>query len=231
MFELLVENYQIQRVAIEIISAVACFVLFRFMIKPYTVTREGRYIGLPLGFGFLGASYVISAIAYTQPNFYGKDLMWFQLLARGFSFVFLAVAYYFSKKPSKNTRLIWDITFSGLFVCLTALALLIFIAPQIPITSYQTINISVRVIDIFCLSYICIHCIREHAKEPDPISIWVLCGYALLGISQYAYLIAVVDSSDFPFWGSITLRLMSFAVFLFVTYRTFYSLKKKRQQP
>jgi hypothetical protein len=217
---------QMLQIAVEIISAVACFILLKFMIKPYTVTREGRYIGLPLGFGFLGVSYALSAIAYSQPNFGYSHLKWIQLLFRAFSFIFLAVAYYFSKKPSKNTRLIWDIIFSGLFVCLAALLLLVFIAPQIPQSSYQTVNDFVRVINIICLSYICIHCIREHTKEPDPISIWILGGYILLDLSQFSYLIFNIYSVDFTFWGSLALRLISFAVFLFATYRSFHMQKE-----
>ncbi len=80
------------------------------MIKPYSLTREGRYLGLPLGFAFLGASYAISAFTYSE-LYYFSDFLWIQLLVRTFAFVFLAVTYYFSKKPSKNTRLMWDITF------------------------------------------------------------------------------------------------------------------------
>jgi hypothetical protein len=39
-------------ILIEIVSAILCFVLLRSMIKPYRTTGEGRYLGLPLGFGF-----------------------------------------------------------------------------------------------------------------------------------------------------------------------------------
>ena len=202
------------------------------MIKPYTLTREGRYIGLPLGFGFLGASYALSAIAYAQPNFYDSDLngiKWAQLLFRAFSFVFLAVAYYFSKKPSKNTRYLWDIVFSGLFVCLAALFLLFLVAPQIPLSNYQTLNIFIRVLNIVCLSYIFIHCFREHAKEPEPISIWVITGYAIFGLSQFLYLVLYFyfgAPGSFAFWVSIALRLTSLAIFLYATYQTFYQFGK-----
>ena len=218
----------ILRIAVEIISAVACAVLLWFMIKPYIVTREGRYIGLPLGFGFLGASYALSAIAYAQPNFYESGIKWIQLLFRAFAFLFLAVAYYFSKKPTKNTRYIWDIIFSGLFVSLAALLLLNFIAPQIPIRSYLTLSSFIRILNLVCLTYIFIHCFREQAKEPDPISIWVLSGYALLGLSQLSYLIVNFYSGVFAFWVSLALRLTSLAVFLISASKTFYLIKKKR---
>lgn len=213
------------RIIVEIISAIACAILLWFMIKPYIVTREGRYIGLPLGFGFLGASYALSAIAYAQPHFYESDIKWIQLLFRAFAFLFLAVAYYFSKKPNKNTRYIWDIIFSGLFVCLAALILLNFIAPQIPLRTYLTLGSSIRILNIVFLTYILIHCYREYAKEPDPVAIWVLSGYALLGLSQLSYLIINFYSGVFAFWVSLALRLTSIVVFLIVSYRTFCKLK------
>lgn len=223
--------YQIPRITIEIISAVACIILLKFMIKPYTVTREGRYIGLPLGFGFLGASYILSAIAYAQPDFYASGLKWVQLLARAFSFLFLAVAYYFSKKPSKNSRLIWDITFSLLFVCLASLLIVVFIAPEAALGSYESyriVNLFVRVLDIVCLSYIVIHCFRENRKDHDKMSRLILTGYVLLGISQGSYLLYVVYTAyEAAFWVSLTLRLAGLAVFLVMAYYTFYQFRKR----
>lgn len=222
----------IARIVAESISVIACVILLKFMVKPYTATREGRYIGLPLGFGFLGASYALSAIAYIHPTFYDSDvngIKWVQLLFRAFSFLFLAVTYYFSKKPSKNTRYIWDIVFSGIFVCLVALLLAYFVVPQIPLSNYLTINIFARISNIVCLSYIFIHCFREHAKEPDPISAWVITGYALLGLSQFLYLILYFylgTPGNFAFWVSVTLRLMSLSIFLFTAHQTFIKFKR-----
>jgi hypothetical protein len=188
------------RIAIEVISAIVCIILLRFMIKPYLVTREGRYIGLPLGFGFLGASYALSALAYAQPNFYDSDInivKWIQLLFRGFSFVFLAVSYYFSRNPSKNSRYAWDIVFSGLVMGLVASSIVYFVSPYIPLQHYSTLNIFIRFVNIACLSYICIHCFREYVKEPEP-----------------------------AFNISVVLRLLGLAIFLFAAYRTFHQFEK-----
>jgi hypothetical protein len=219
--------YPLTRTIIEIISAVACFILLWFMIKPYTVTREGRYIGLPLGFGFLGASYVLSAVAYSQPDFTDSAIKWFQLLFRAFSFVFLAFAYYFSKKPSKNTRLIWDVTFSVLIVGLLSLMLLDFIAPQIQLRSYETLSTSVRVLNIVCISYILIHCYREHKREPDTLSTLIMAGYAFLAFNQALCIVWSVYVDYTAFWGALVLRLIGLAIFLVATFRTFYKYKKR----
>lgn len=192
------------------------------MIKPYQVTREGRYIGLPLGFSFLGISYAISAITFA--GLANIEVAWrFQLILRAFSFVFLAVAYYFSKKPSKNTRYIWNIVFSGLFVILATSVLLTVIAPM-PRNNY--LDFLVRIISLTCIAYIFIHCLREKTIEQDPYAKWVLVAYALLGLSQYSIIIWVAEFSYFAFWGSLIFRLMGLAFLLAVTYKIFYKPKK-----
>src|SRR5665647_2131007 len=98
--------YQEVRITVEVVSVIICFILARYMIKPYLLTREGRYVGLPLGFAFLGVSYVIAAFAYSE-LYYFSELLWIQLLTRTFAFVFLAVTYYLSlihiSEPTRRT--------------------------------------------------------------------------------------------------------------------------------
>src|SRR5512147_593128 len=107
------------RIIVEIASAIICFILVKFMIKPYGLTKEARFLGLPFGFGFLGASFVISAVVYSlKSSVYWTDLLWFQSFTRTFAFVFLAMTYYFSKRPPKSTRLLSDAILSLLVVIL-----------------------------------------------------------------------------------------------------------------
>jgi len=226
----------IARTAIEILSATICLILLKFMIKPYSTTRENRYIGLPLGFGFLGASYTLSAIAYIERDYLNSAIgttMWTQLLFRGFAFLFLAVTYYFSKKPTKKSRPLWNTIFSGLFVTLSAL-LLVLIAPQIPLNNYLTINTFIRILSISCIVYIVIHCFREYKKDPDPITRWVLYSYGILGFSQLIYSIIFFYNSgtyaNEAFFLSISLRLISLSIFLFASYQTFYQFKKGKRK-
>ena len=216
--------YEEARITVEVVSVIVCFILVRYMIKPYWLTREVRYLGLPLGFGFLGISYAIAAIAYTE-LFYFTELLWIQFLARTFAFVFLAVTYYFSKKTSKNIRLLWNITFSLLIVCLVGLFLLSFIFPQITASSYSASQLYVRVFNIICLSYIAIHTLKSHISKPDPTTIWTPLGFVLLAISQYSLLFWYSDTSLAAFTGSLVLRLMALTVFLVVSYRSFYKRK------
>jgi len=217
--------YDVERITIEVVSAIACFILVRFMMKPFRLTGETRYLGLPLGFGFLGASYAFSALSFS-PVFDFANRGWVQLFVRAFAFLFLAVTYYFSKS-AKKPKLLWNITLGVLAAILTILILLAIMSPQFSWPNYRLAQIYVRVFDLVCLSYISIHALKSHMEQPDPTTLMIPLGYILLGIGQYSLLIWAVDASIFAFFSGLALRLAGLAVFLFVSYRTFYSSEKR----
>ena len=217
--------YDVERITIETVSAIACFILVRFMIKPFRLTGETRYLGLPLGFGFLGASYAFSALSYS-PILDFANRGWVQLLVRAFAFLFLAVTYYFSKSTNKP-KLLWNITLGLLAAIFTTLILLIIISPVFQSSDYQLAQIYVRVFDLICLIYISIHALKSHIEQPDPTTLMIPLGYILLGIGQYSVLIWAVDASALAFWTGLALRLAGLAVFLFVSYRTFYNSEER----
>jgi hypothetical protein len=214
------------RVVIEVVSAFMCFILVWFMAKPYNLTRERRYLGLPLGFGILGISYAVSTAAYTIPDFYRSELAWLQLLPRTFAFLFLAVTYYFSKKPSKNARLIWDITISSLVFFLLTAVISVLIVPQFGSGSYLSSSVYFRVSNLICLFYISIHTLSSHIKNPEPSTIVIPFGFILLGMNQYSIIIFALDRSYFAFWGALVLRLAALVIFLFVSYKAFRTSEK-----
>ncbi len=223
----MLDTLHLIRITVEVASAIICIILVRFMSKPYLLTRESRYLGLSLGFSFLGISYAIAAIAYTEPFLFFRELMWLQFLTRTFSFVFLATTYYFIKQPSKNTKIFWNATLSVLIVMLIFSFLLVFIAPQVASSTYSAIQTYIRVFNVFCLSYVGIHTLRSHVRAPDPTTIWIPMGYVFLAISQYSLLFWYSDASLAAFYGALVLRLVALAVFLSVSYLTFYSSRER----
>ena len=133
-----------------------CLILVRFMIKPYQVTKESRYLGLPLGFGFLGATYLLSAVIYAQPQLFGNSTIYFQLFVRNFAFIFLCVTYYFSRKSPENTRSLWNITFGVLITAIVALFIILNILDINP-QSYQITSTCSRCFNLICIFYLCAH--------------------------------------------------------------------------
>ena len=207
----------------EVVSAIICFVLLRFMIKPYRATGEGRYLGLPLGFGFLGISYVLTGVALYFESFrFVEEIRWLQLFTQAYAFAFLAATYYFSKKSSKSTRLWWDIAYAGLVFAAIVSYLVVFEPPMFGLPSYKTVDEYFRIFNIICLAYISIHTLRSHASKPDPKTIWIPLSYLLLGFAQYSSLIWSLDSSFVAYVGAHFLRLSGLFIFLFVAYQSFY---------
>jgi hypothetical protein len=218
--------YEGIRIAVEVVSASLCFILLWFMAKPYILTRESRYLGLPLGFGFLGISSIILAIALSIPNFFTTELAWLQLLPRTFAFLFLAITYHFSKKPSRKSPSIWNITISILILVLVTSVIMVIINPQLASPSYLGVSVYFRVFNLLCLSYISVYALRSHIKNLEPSTIVIPLGFILLGISQYSALIWSVDRSYFAFWGALALRLAALVIILFVSYTAFYRSNK-----
>jgi hypothetical protein len=224
--------YDAERITIEIISSIACFILVKFMIKPFRLTGETRYLFLPLGFGFLGASYTFTAVSFTlealEPrSFVSAGWWWVELLVRAFAFLFLVTTYYFSKLETK-TKLLWNTTLGVLVALLTILTLFTIIFPQLLWSHYIIINICVRLFCLMCLLYISIHALKSHIEQPDPKTLMVPLGYILLGIGMYSSLIGAVDLTIFPLIGALVLRLAGLAVLLFVCYSTFSRAEKRK---
>jgi len=198
------------------------------MLGPYKLTKEGRYLGLPLGFGFLGISFAFSALTYSSLTLsLNPKLMWFALLTRTFAFVFLATTYFFSGKKSRKSHLLGEITISLSVVALAGLFLFAFVTPQFTMDSYSQSNVYLRIFNVICLSYISVYTLRSHVRNPDPATIWIPFGFIFLAISQYSLLFWYLDSSFSAFIGSLVTRFAGLAIFLFVACQAFYGSNKK----
>ncbi len=196
------------------------------MIKPYQITKESRYLGLPLGFGFLGATYALSAFTFYQPYFFGQATLYLQVILRTFAFVFLCVTYYFSTK-SVETKFRWDSTLSLLIIAVIAASITILNIPGSSLPNYELTSIIARILNLICILYLCVHTLRSHLETSDPSTIWSPFGYIFLGISQFFLIFYSLDSSMSAWWASLAIRWIALAIFLFVSYRSFYSIKQR----
>ena len=210
----------------ELISAVICFVLLKYMIIPYRFTRETRYIGLPLGFALLGASYLFMGFAYYFESFlFVEEIKWLQLFTQAYAFVFLAVTYFFSKSSKrKNTQ--WNITYAALALVAVISYLIIFEPPMLELPSYKTVDEYFRLFNILCLSYIFVYTLRSHLSKPEPKTLWIPLSYLLLAFGQYSSLIWSLESVFVANVGAHILRIAGLLVFVFVVYQTFFGSKQ-----
>lgn len=220
-------DYQEFRIIYEIISAILCFILVWFMMKPYRYTKKGRYVGLPLAFGLLGASYLFSALIYAKLSCFPEDVLWLQLVARTFAFVFLAATYLFSKKNSETSQLLWNITFSVIVVAIITSIIAIVFLPEFNFENYRVASSYVRIFIIISLIYVIICTFRSHIAKPDSTTLLTPLGFILLAISQYSLIIWAAEKSMIAWWGALALRWGGLAIFLIVTYVIFYGSQKR----
>jgi hypothetical protein len=223
------DQYQEFRVIYEFTSAIVCFILVWFMAKPYRYTKQGRYVGLPLAFGLLGASYFFSALTYAQPYSFPDDLLWVQLVTRIFSFFFLALTYRFPKRISETNQLVGGVTVSAIVIGIVTLVVAVVLVPEFNFQNYLGASSFARIFIVICLTYVIIHVLRSHMAKPDPTTLLIPLGYILLAISQYSLIIwALGDSRDLAgWWGALGLRWAGLAVFLYVAYITFFGSQKR----
>ena len=219
------------RVSVEVISAIMCFVLLRFMIKPFQITGESRYLGLPLGFGILGVTYVISAIVFYTVEILGRNtlfvqLMYIQLIARTVAFLFLAITYYFSKNPTKKTQQLWKIgliLLSATFI----ISLLILGIVNVTLDVYAISEMYFRVLCLITVLYICFHTFRSHIEKPDPTTLLIPLGYVFLALNQYAIILFFLDKSLNAFYSALAFKMIFLSIVLFVSIKAFWNTEKE----
>lgn len=196
------------------------------MIKPYQLTREIRYIGLPLGFGFLGGTYAFSAFIYSQECSFGLDILYVQLIVRTFGFIFLSMTYYFSSKTAQENTRSWNAAFLLLGI-LFLILILVGSTTSIALTSYQTASFCARILNLFLIIYVCAHTLRSYIQAPSSGTLLIPFGYIFFAISQYALIIFAIDYSMVAFFSGLAIRWVGLAIFLFVAYRVFYTKKRR----
>jgi hypothetical protein len=214
-------------VSIHACAIALCFVLVYFMVKPYRVTGESRYLGLPLGFGFLGLSHFLSAYTFFAPTDFHDAVVWLQLAARPFAFAFLALSYYFAKKPSQNSRVWLNLTLSILTVALMVMFVGVAISPQSTIAYLQQ-DMYFRIFNVVCLSFISIHTLRISLKKNEPATGSTAFGYIQLALSQFLLIFWAVYLNLSVFWVAMLLLLSGLTTLVVVSYRAFHRSRKLR---
>jgi len=191
------------------------------MVKPYRVTGENRYLGLPLGFAFMGVSYVFMGASFSISNpSIAEKMQWLQLFTGTYAFIFLAVTYHFSaKKHEQKVHPLMQAFISLMFFVLVLVLTILFLPPLFALPSYKTADEYFRILNIILALYITFHTLKSHVVKPEAKTVPVPLAYALLAFSQYSFLIWSLDSSFSALIGAHIIRIASLLVLLYVSFR------------
>jgi hypothetical protein len=208
-------------VLIEGVSAAITFILVWFMAKPYRMTGESRFLGLPIGFAFLGVSYVFMGASLSLGESSLLDATkWLQLFSGAYAFVFLSVTYYLSSETrEQKARMLMQALTSLMLLMLILVFIIVFLPPAFAFPSYKAADEYFRLFNMSLALYVTIQALKSHVLRPEPKTIVAPLGYALLAFSQYSFLIWSIDSSFSAFIGAHVIRMAGLLVFLFVSYK------------
>jgi len=218
-------------IIVEGFSAALALILVRFMIKPYRMMCDVRYLGLPLGFAFLAVSYVFmgASLHFSDPVIVEK-LQWLQLFTGAYAFIFLALTYYFSDKTHKRrTHLLVQALVSLSFLVLFIALAVVFMPPPSALQNYKRVDEYFRIFNMTCALYITFYTLRRHVRRPAPETILAPLGYALLAFSQYSFLIWSLDASYSAFIGAHIIRVASLLTFLFISFKAYFPRNWQRK--
>lgn len=202
------------------ISAAMTLILVWFMIKPYKMTGESRFLGLPMGFMFLGVSniFMVVSLLLGESSLFG-EFRWLQLYTEVYAFVFLAVTYYLSPKTrEQRARLLMQVLTSLLFLVLILVIVVVFLPPMLTFPSVKTAEEYFRFFNMALALYVTFRTLRSHVLKPESETVLGVLGYALLGFSQYSLLIWSLDSSFSALLGGYVIRIAGLLVFFIVSY-------------
>lgn len=214
-------------VLVEGLSAAIAFALVWFMVKPYRMTGENRFLGLPIGFAFLGVSYICMGASLSLGESSLLDEMrWLQLFTGAYAFVFIAVTYHLSFETREQKARLLMQAFASLMVLVSIfLFVVVFLPPVLAFPSYKAADQYFRVFNMILALYVTLQTLRSHALKPESKTILAPLGYALLAFSQYSFLIWSLDSSFSAFIGAHAIRIVGLLVFLFVSYEAIIARK------
>jgi hypothetical protein len=215
-------------VLVEGISAAITFVLVWFMVKPYRMTGQSRFLGLPIGFLFLGFSYIFmgASLSVGESSFL-EELKWLQLFTGAYGFVFIAVTYHLSSEMGEQkVRLLMQALTSLTVLASIFLFVVVFLPPVFAFPSYKATDEYFRLFNMILALSVTLKTLRSHVLKPEPKTVLAPLGYALLGFSQYSFLIWSLDSSFSAFVGAHVIRIAGLLVFLFVSYEAIIAPKR-----
>jgi hypothetical protein len=197
-------------VASELVSATLALIVVVSLIRLFRVTRRGYLFGLPIGFSFLTVGYVIFTFSYMLTELV-HPLTLLALVCQCYGFVFVAVTYFLKKRWGRIGK--WF--FSAIIVLAVAVTTTIIMNASF-VPPYHAYAGAFRVTNVILLGYILSDLFRGVRSERRGIGPFVLASYALLGLSQYSYLIWSRDNGFLSFLLGHLMEIIGLAILAIV---------------
>jgi hypothetical protein len=187
-----------QLLASEFLSACLAFVIAYLMFRSFRVLRSDYLLGFPIGFSFLGLSYLLLGASYVISSL-GDEASWLQLFIGCYGFAFLGTTY-FLRRRSLAHRLgkLSNWLFSLLVVLAVVAVLIVVVPPVMVLPPHNVAEQVIRITNLGLLTYVLLSMYRILKAKTYELGAGVLAGFVFLAIEQYSLLLWSLDAG---FWS------------------------------
>jgi len=221
--------------AITGVSVLLAFGISRYFFKSYRFSGFGYLLALPVGFAFLGASFLfeMTSLMYRADPVLHPALFWIQMSLQSEAFALVALSYYYKNSDGKSPA--WPVRARDVLATALPMAMVAipFIVPTAALVSEPYFNypdladlsLYMRLFNIAVVGYIFKSTVVSLVKAANIKMLYVPAAFALLWLEQYSLVIAYFDNSVVAVIGSALARIAGLALFAYVM----HSVTSKRR--
>ena len=236
--------FQTVSLLITIPSLLFSFIISWHFFRSYKFSGFGYLLGLPVGFVFLGLSFLFEHlnVIYSSDHSLYPILFWIQLSLQSEALALIALSYRFkSANTSRNygyenhlgaSKRIgpFRTMIKGKEILSSAVPLIMIAIPfTVPISELVTdpdfnysglsdLSLFMRTYNMAILCYIFIRSTISLVKAANIKLLYIPGAFALLWLEQYSLMITYFDNSIFAFLGSIIARSAGLTLFIYMVY-------------
>jgi hypothetical protein len=212
-------------VAITAISVSLSLMISRYFFKSYTFSGFGYLLGLPVGFAFLGASFIFeaSSLMYKADPLLYPALFWIQMILQSEAFALIALSYYYKnsvwgsgKKVQSRDVLVTMLPLGMVAIPFIVPTLSLAVAPYFNYAELADLSFYLRIFNMVVIAYIFKSTIASLVRAANIKMLYVPAAFALLLLEQYSLILAYFDNSVIAFIGSAAARMAGLALFAYI---------------
>lgn len=210
-------------------------IISRYFFKSYAFSGFGYLLGLPVGFAFLGASFLfeMSSLMYRADPLLYPAFFWIQMSLQSEALALIALSYYYKNADASGSgRKVRarDVMVTALPLAMVAIPFLVptFSLVNQPYFNYAglaDLSFYMRIFNMVVIGYIFKSTIASLIRAANIKLLYVPAAFALLGMEQYSLVLAYFDNSVIAFIGSVAARIAGLALFAYIM----HSVTSKRR--
>ncbi len=210
--------------AIATTSVILSLMIARSFFRSYSFAGFGYLLGIPVGFAFLGASFLfeLASVLFAADPILHPAFFWIQMLLQAEAFALIALSYYYKSSTGERGRHVArDVVITIIPLLMIAIPFMLptsvlALQPYFNYAGFADLSFYLRIFNIAVIGFIFRSTVVSLVKAANVKLLYVPAAFALLWLEQYSLVIAYFDNSLVAFIGSAIARIAGLAVFAYI---------------